>query len=299
MRRRLISASHLPIGCEGLAHGFAGRVVVDADRHSPARPMVGHDRVRHLRECRSLAVNPGPRPRKSGAPPLGPSAIAVVGATRAPRPRPKVASGLILPAGNHLNRCAPPAEITLDGIRPLVLTCIPCSWAQARTASDCPPGCSVDYDAGSGSLPRSAGPVGGRRTSSGLRARGSLDRRLRNHRLGGRVGCRAPLGSRLLGSLDRRLPRPRVSPTDCRNRPVVRFRRHCAGGARVGRYGYRGRLLRLARQAVPPVGTTQDAQGILVTVFTCINGDARKTHSQPSTPRLRSSHYANAIAVSG
>ena len=63
-----------------------------------------------------------------------------VWATRTPMPRPKVASGLILPAGNHLNRCAPPAEITLDGIRPLVLTCIPCSWAQARTASDCPPG---------------------------------------------------------------------------------------------------------------------------------------------------------------
>jgi hypothetical protein len=32
------------------------------------------------------------------------------------------------------------AAITLAGIRPLARTCIPCSWAQARTASDCPRG---------------------------------------------------------------------------------------------------------------------------------------------------------------
>jgi hypothetical protein len=33
--------------------------------------------------------------------------------------------------------------MALAGIRPLLLTCIPCSWAQARTASDCPGGATL------------------------------------------------------------------------------------------------------------------------------------------------------------
>jgi hypothetical protein len=62
---------------------------------------------------------------------------------------------------------------------------------------------------------------------------------------------------------------------------------HCARRAQVDDRGCRRRLLRLARQAVPPIGTTQDAKGILVTVFGCIDGDAHDTHSQTFDPRAR------------
>ena len=42
----------------------------------------------------------------------------------------------------HLNRCVPPGRRRSPwrASAPCVRTCIPCSWAQARTASDCPRG---------------------------------------------------------------------------------------------------------------------------------------------------------------
>jgi len=145
-------------------------------------------------------------------------------------------------------------------------------------------GCNVGCDAGSGPLPRSPGAAGGRHTSSGLLAGASLSRCLRNRCLGRGLGCRGPLGRRFLGSLRRRRPRPRVHPSGTRRRPVARRVRRFAAGARVDRFRYRGRLLRLARYAVTPVGTPKDTQGILVAVFSCINADPHTTHSQPSIP---------------
>ena len=42
----------------------------------------------------------------------------------------------------------------------------------------------------------------------------------------------------------------------------------------------------LTHQDMPPIGPTEDAKCVLVTVFPCVKGDAHETHSPCSTPRL-------------